>query len=32
MRNRLRKLICNHHVVVHDGARHRRCAACGKPA
>ncbi len=29
MRNRLRKLICGHHVVVHDGARPRRCAACG---
>ncbi len=32
MRNRLRKLICSHHVVVQDGARRRRCAACGRPA
>ena len=29
MRNRLRKLICAHHVVVHDSARARRCAGCG---
>jgi hypothetical protein len=29
MRNRLRKLICAHHVVVHDGARVRHCAGCG---
>ena len=29
MRNRLRKLICSHHTVVHDGTRHRHCAACG---
>jgi hypothetical protein len=29
MRNRLRKLICGHHAVVHDGARGGRCAHCG---
>jgi hypothetical protein len=29
MRNRLRKLICGHNVVVHDGPGLRRCAACG---
>jgi hypothetical protein len=31
MSNRLRKLICGHHVVVRDGARARRCATCGRP-
>jgi hypothetical protein len=29
MRNRLRKLVCTHHVLIHEHAGSRRCAACG---